>query len=378
MMNKLYKIILNITRSFAVPGFNFFIALLGVKFLGESVWGEFIQVLLWIYLAVFIANFGNKDFLVREYSQKPSSISQTFFTNLIFRSIFLLLPLLLFIFLPYKTALLGILLSILIFIYQSFESLVIYYQKFLQQLFSEIVGLITVLIPLLFINDLKTNELLSIYCLSFLFKILILFPKLEIKIRAAKFGFSLDQIKLSFPFFLIGLSGWLSSKIDLYLVNIYLPSNELAKYQLLTTAFLMIHSLAALIIYPYSKHIYRLKTLSVKKIKRKLALLSFPVIVVCSICIWILLEFLVRINLSINYYILEAISCFPIYFFIVDLLVFYKNKNEKKVVYINFTASIIGLLLSIILIPFYRIYGALIVVIATQYITLLIYKFEKK
>ena len=53
-MNKLYKIIFNIARTFAVPGFNFLTAIVGVKFLGESNWGAFVQILLWIYLVVFV------------------------------------------------------------------------------------------------------------------------------------------------------------------------------------------------------------------------------------------------------------------------------------------------------------------------------------
>ena len=82
-MNKLYKIIFNIARTFAVPGFNFLTAIVGVKFLGESNWGDFVQLLLWVYLVVFIANFGNKDFLLRAYSKMPSNINKIFLEGIL-------------------------------------------------------------------------------------------------------------------------------------------------------------------------------------------------------------------------------------------------------------------------------------------------------
>lgn len=375
-MNKIFKIILNIARTFAVPGFNFLVALIGVKFLGKENWGGFVQLLIWVYLVAFIANFGNKDFLIREYSKKPSSIDQAFFSSLISRSIFLILSLILFLFFSYKTALACILLCSLLFIYQSFESLILYYQKFLIHVIAEIIGLIVIVASILTADSLKPNDLLFIYSVAFLLKILVVFPSLKLNIKAKIFNFSYDQILLSFPFFILGLSGWLASKIDIYMVNIFLQKKELAEYQLLITAFLLVRSLAALMIYPYSKHIYRLQQPSIIKIKRLVANAAFPIVMICTICIWFVFENVIHLNLSYYLYILGAISCFPVYFFIIDIFMYYKDKNEKKVMYISFGAAIFSLLLSTLLIPFCGIMGALITVAVTQFIILFVYRFK--
>jgi len=375
-MPKYYKIILNIARSLAVPCFNFLIAVIGVKYLGKNNWGDFIQILLWIYFIAFIANFGNKDFLLREFSKSPASLDKSFFSNLLSRSLLLTLSLILLLFFPLKTALLSILLIILIFIYQSLESLVIYNQKFLAQLISEIVGFGVIIGTIFFTNEINTDVLIYSYCLAFLLKIVIVLPSLKLNFISPEFKFSTSQFQLTFPFFLIGLSGWLSSKVDLYLVNIILPKEELAEYQLIITAFLLLRSLAALIIYPFTKHIYRLQRKTIKKISRLLFIVSAPLVIIGTFLIWFIFEKIVLLNVSIDLYILGALSSLPYYFFIIDIFLFYKNKNETKVMYVNFSAAILNFILAILLIPNYGITGALIGVMLTQYITLFMYKFK--
>lgn len=375
-MPKYYKIILNIARSLAVPGFNFLIAIIGVKYLGKNNWGDFIQILLWIYFVAFIANFGNKDFLLREFSKSPASLDRTFFLNLISRSLLLTLSFILLLFFPLKTALFSILLVLLLFIHQSLESLVIYNQKFFTQLVSEIVGFSVIIGVIFFTNEVNTDILILSYCLAFILKIAIVLPSLKLNFNALEFKFSPDQFQLTLPFFLIGLSGWLSSKIDLYLVNIMLPKTELAEYQLLITAFLLLRSLAALIIYPFTKHIYRLQRKTIKKINRILVIASAPLVIMGTLLIWFVFEKIILLNVSIDLYILGALSSLPYYFFIIDIFLFYKNKKETKVMYVNFSAAMLNFILAMLLIPNYGITGALIGVMFTQYVVLFIYKIK--
>lgn len=373
-MSKLLKIILNIARSLAMPIFNFLIAIVGVKYLGKENWGDFIQVLLWIYFVVFIANFGNKDFLLRLYSKNPSAIYSHFSKSFFSRIVFLSLAVVLFFFFPIKIALLSFLLSILIYSYQSLESLVIFKQKFLAQLIAETVGFTIILGFIFHKMPLDTTTLLTAYCIAFLLKFTIVIVALKIDFKQFEFRFSKDQIKPLIPFFLIGFSGWLASKIDLYVVNLLLPKTQLATYQLLITAFLMLQAFAAYIIYPFTKHLYRLNNISIIKIKKILYAISLPLISFCTLLIWFVFEYFVKLNLNINLYILGAFSALPIFFFIVDIIQFYKNGEEKKVMYINFATAIISLILTFILIPIYGIKGALLSVVITQYLLLILYK----
>lgn len=376
MTSKFLKIILNISRSFAVPAFNFFIAIIGINYLGKENWGDFIQILLWIYFIAFISNFGNKDFLLRSFSENSSKMYTVFFENLFSRSIFLCLSLLLFVFFPSKIALLSILLCLLIFIYQSFESLIVFSQRFLLQLIAEILGFILIVSIIHFNNQINTETLISAYCIAFIIKITFMLFGLKINFRSTKFHFSKKQIYLLFPFFLITFSGWLASKIDLYIVNLYLSKVRIAEYQLFMTAFLMLQSFAALLIYPFSKHLYRLPLKSVKKIKNKIALIGIPLVFSGTISIWFVFENIVDLKLSTDLYILGGLSSLPIYFFIIDIMMFYRNKKEKIVMKINFISVMLKLILSLFLIVSFGLKGVLTSVLLTNYSILLLYKIK--
>lgn len=373
-MTKASKIISNISRSFAGPIFNFAIALIGVQFLGKENWGAFIQILLWVYFITFLCNFGNKDYLLRTFSEKPSKMFEVFSINFFSRSVFLVLTGVFFIFFSWKLALVCTLLTLLIFSYQSLESLLIYQQKFLVQLVAELVGFLIIVGYIYTTNQIQTESLLLAYCFAFLLKTVILLFLLQIKFKQFKIQFSRQQIYALVPFFLIGFSGWLGSKIDLYIVNFYLPKARIAEYQLLITAFLMLQSFAALLIYPFSKHLYRLPLSVVKKIKNKVALASFPIVVVGTFCIWFVFEYVVNLNLATDLYILGALSAFPIYFFIVDIMVFYRNKNEMQVMKINFISSFLKLVLIFLFINSFGLKGVLLGVLITHIVILIFYK----
>ena len=136
-MRKYLKIVSNIFRSFSLPIFSFTLSILGIRFFGKQNWGEFIFVLTIINFFAFLGNYGNKDFLLRKYSTNPSNIITYFSTSFSTRIVLLLVSLSLFFLVPNTIALLSILLIFLIYTYQSFDSLIIYHQRFLYQLIAE-------------------------------------------------------------------------------------------------------------------------------------------------------------------------------------------------------------------------------------------------
>ena len=373
-MSKLLKIALNTSRSMAIPIFNFLIAMIGVSYLGKAFWGEMVQLLLWIYFIAFLTNFGNKDYLLRSYSENPSKINTLFGTVLFTRSVFLIFSLLFFFFFPVEIALWSLLLTIFIFLYQSLESLVIYKQTFLVQLIAEIIGFTIITITLIYTENLQIETLLKIYSLSFFIKLIIVLSSLKIDYSQVKFQFSKDSLLKLTPFFLIGFSGWLVSKIDLYLVTIFLPKEQLASYQLLITAFLMIQAFAGFIMYPFSKHIYRLNNKSIKKIKQILQLASIPIIGVSTFIIWYVFEQKIQLNLQTELYYLGAILSVPVYFYIVDVFQLFKNGKENTIMKINFTIALLNLILIVFLVQLFKLKGVLISMIISQFTLLILYK----
>ena len=375
-MDKYFKITYNILRSFSLPIFSFIISIIGIKFFGKQNWGQFIYVLTLVNFFAFLGNFGNKDLLLRKYSDNPSKIINYFATSFSSRIILLLFSILLFITLPIKIAFSSFILIFLIFTYQSFESLIIYHQQFLHQLITEIIGFIIIISCFVYNFNFELSTILYTYISSYLFKIIYLLILFKKEFTFLKFKFSLIELKTSFPFFLIIFSGWTASKIDLYIVNFKLSNSEIAEYQLGITAFLLLQSLSYLIIVPFNKHIYRLPKKTIKKLKLNLSYISFPVVILGTMSIWFILEQVAKVNLPIKFYILGAIASIPTFFFIIDVLMFYRKKREKIILKINLISAIINFAITYYLIDFYGILGAITSVLITQYIILSFYKFN--
>ncbi|WP_299438768.1 hypothetical protein [uncultured Aquimarina sp.] len=377
-MHKLLTIGINTLKGFSSPIFNFLIAVIGVKYYGKSDWGILINCMIWVFFIAFIVNWGNRDYLIRKYSKTPSKIYAIFYSNLLSRSILLTASLLLFIFFPPNTALYTIVLVVLIYGYTSLDSLVIYRQKFGAQLLSEILGFLTIIGGVLYYDSFNLVSFLQLYCLAFFFKTTYLVFALELFKQKFNLQISFDEIRDGFPFFLIGFSGWLQSKIDIYIVSFYLPKEQLSEYQLLITAFLMLQAISAFLITPFTKHIFRVSNKVLLKIKKKISLIATPIVLVGTFCIWIVLEKIVNLNISYNIYLLGGLSALPAYFYTINIMQLYKQHKEKKVILMGFIGAIINFTTIILFIRKYEIQGVFIGICCTQLIILVLYKLIAK
>ncbi|MBC3845573.1 hypothetical protein H8K90_04190 [Winogradskyella echinorum] len=375
-MNRLLLIGINTIRGFSGPVFNFLIALFAIKYYGKEDWGTMINVLLSVFLIVFIISWGNKDYLIRKYSQQPSKVYNAFYSNFFSRSLLLPLALLLLLFFPLNIACWSIILVVLMHSYNALESLVIYHQKFGAQFIAELIAFSLILSSIFYFKSFSLETFLKLYCITFLFKFLWVIIALKLWNEDFYFKISSIEFKASFWFFMLGLSGWVASKIDLYIVNFTMTKAQISEYQIAITAFLLIQSLSYLIILPFNKHLYRLPAKSIAEIKRMLALISFPIVAICTFALWLILEKIALLNLPIKFYILGGLASIPTYFFIVDIIMYYRNKKESSILKINFINAILNLILTYILIQEMGIMGAIISVFINQCSFLCFYKLK--
>ncbi|MBD09157.1 MAG: hypothetical protein CMC68_00160 [Flavobacteriaceae bacterium] len=375
-MNKLVLIGINALRGLSGPVFNFLIALFAIKFYGKEDWGTMINILLSVFLIVFIISWGNKDYLIRKYSQQPSKVYNAFYSNFFSRSLLLPLALLILFFFPLKIAVWSIVLVLLIHSYNALESLVIYHQKFGSQFIGELIAFLIILGSIFYFKNFNLETFLKLYCSTFLFKFIWLIIALKLWKEHFHSKISPTEFKAAFWFFMLGLSGWVASKIDLYIVNFTMPKAQISEYQIAITAFLLIQSLSYLIILPFNKHLYRIPTKSIAKIKRILALTSFPIVSICTVILWFILEKIALLNLPLSFYILGGCASIPTYFFIVDIMMYYRNKKESSILKINFINAILNLIITYVLIQKMGIIGAIISVLINQCSFLCFYKFK--
>ena len=315
--------------------------------------------------------------MLRYLSKNPSQTTKGFFSHLICRSPLLLLSIFFFFFFQKEIAFTACIFCLFLYIYQSFDSLITYHLLFLRQLVAETIGFAIIVSGFFLAHTPTVQSILWIYCVGFLIKIIIMIPALRLEFNQILWNLDWTFLKKSTPFFLIGLSGYLSSKIDLYVATIHLSSERLAEYQILVTSFLMFEALAGLIVYPIVKHLYRLPMKKIEKIKKKIWVLGLTLVIPSTIAIWIFLEKIVGLDSEPIHYLIGALLSLPIYFYIIDIIIYYKLKQEQKVMQLNFLAvsiKLIGLSFLIIFLGTLKVTGFLLTLLFTNVLMLLLYK----
>jgi O-antigen/teichoic acid export membrane protein len=377
-MRRLITIGINTIQGFASPAFNFLIVVFGVKIFGKEDWASLINVMIWVFLISFIFGWGNRDHLLRTYSENPSKMYHAFFSNLLSRSVLLPFSLVFFLFFPSPIAIWAVVLIALQFVYNSLSTLVIYHQKFGAQLVAEVLGFGIIFGSIFYVETFNLETFLQMYVIATAVKLLVLSVQLNFWRESFSAQFSLQEFKAGLPFFILGLSGWLASKTDIYMVDFYLEQSQLAEYQLLITAFLMLQALAAYITIPFTKHVYRLSEKVVQKIKYKLYLASLPLTIIGGFTIWYIMEYFVELGFSYEYYIVRAFIALPCYFYTLNVMELMKNHQERIIIYISFFAFFVSISLIVILIETYEIFGVLLSAAITQWLVLLVYKLHRK
>lgn len=373
-MDRLIKICINIIRGFTIPLLNFIIIIFGIQHFGKQNWGEYISIQIWITLFVFVLNWGNKEYLIRTYSQNPSKVYFHFFTNFFTRSILIFTTTILFFFFPVKISLGSILIIFLMHVYNSFESLIIYQQKFAQQLFIEILVFLFFFIALSYQEKFDLEFILGVYSISVLIKIILSIILFKIWKEKLNFQISFQQLQFSFSFFILGFSGMINSKIDLYLVNLFLSKQVISSYQTITTAFLMLQAMAFFIISPINKFLYRSNKHLFNKLTTIARKIAIPTALLGSFCIWLFLEKYIKLGLEWPIYIICFFSSLPTFYYIIPIYSLYKKHLEKKVLYANLFATLINCILGFVLLKKLGVVGIFISVCFTQWVYLIVIK----
>jgi O-antigen/teichoic acid export membrane protein len=369
-MNKYLQLFFSLLKMVSVPLLNFLTLLLGIKFYGKENWGAFISISIWIYFIAFIAKWSGQNYLIKEFSKNTSNYLTIFYSNIFERSILLIPSVFLFLYFPFSIVISSIVLLLLLFIYNSYDVLLIYNQKLQLQFITEIIGFVILFIGFYLFPVFNLTTIIYLFCLSFLVKISLLFFNFNHSFKAISLQISLSNLFKTIPFFLIGFSGWLASKCDIYVVSYFFSKKELSEYQMLISCFLLLQAIPAYLVLPINKHLFRLPQNAIKKIKNKLIWFTLPIIVLSSILIWFVLSSLVRIQLSFLIYFFAAFSAVPTYFYIVDVMQLYKKNKEKKIIKFSFITAFLNLIALILLVPNFRILGAIISICLAQWLYL--------
>ena len=138
-LNKVKVVSSNTIRQVLMAIFGIITPFFVIKFSSKELWGELVSIILYALIASQFINWGNKEYLLRLFSNSPSKIKKTFSSISLTRIPMLVLFSMGSFFLFGLD--LGLLISILVlgrFLTQTFEILVIYNKEFNTSIIIEI------------------------------------------------------------------------------------------------------------------------------------------------------------------------------------------------------------------------------------------------
>lgn len=343
----------------------------------KEIWGEFVSILLFTLIATQIINWGNKEYLLRTFSETPCEIKKVFSSNLITRLLLVILFSIIGFF--YFKSDFGIFILIWLlgrFLIHSFEVLIIYEKKFVSSTIVESGCFLIFILTLYYFKlDLSLKKLLILYSLYQLIKglsYLFIFRNFS---NFDKISFDFTYYKISFWFFLLSILGFLTSKIDVYIVHYFLDNNALADYQIINSLLVFVMSISAFIYNPFIKNIYRANEDVIVKTRKTLLLLGGLIVPISILIIHFVLKCFLNLSFSVYFCIIAMLYVFPSFIYGIDILVLFKENKEKKVVIYLFFGILINSIITSILLYFnFGIIGAMIGAMISQVLILILLK----
>jgi O-antigen/teichoic acid export membrane protein len=368
---------LNAANSLIIPVLNIVFSFLVIKLSGTVLWGSFVYYLVIVNLAAHILNWGNKEYLLREFSRNVSSLSEIWRKCLLTRfALFPLIIIVLYFFCPsLEVYIIVSLWVLLLFIYQSFDVLILYTRKFYLSILIEAAAYTFLFaLLLLFSQNTRIESLIFIFVLMMLLKTVLIYIFMR-KQAAVKAGIVIDPrfFSSAFPFFVLGLSGMLISRIDLYLVAYYLPKEKLGMYQVLTSFLLSFQAIASFVLTPFVKNLYRLANEVIRRVNRRMFLLGVILTPPFVIVLYPVLRIVYGFDFPARLYVLSGLYVLPIYYYITVIYKMYKINRQPLVVWINSAGFVVNFMLNIFLIPVMGIEGALLSGTSAQWFLALVY-----
>lgn len=379
-LKKLYLITNNTLRQVLVSFFGLVIPFMVIHFSNKEIWGDFVTIYLFCLLALQIINWGNKEYLLRKFSQNPADMVAVFSENTTtrFPLVLLFAGIGLFLF-PIHF---GIWILFWLFgryLNHSIEALLLYEKKFNKAMLIEIGSfLIFSIVFLCLKSQLNTYLLLISFSTYQLLKGLLYCMLFKNYFFLGKAKLQLAYFKKSFSFFLLSIMGFLVSRIDVYIIENFGNKIITAEYQILNNLLVFIMSISAFIYAPFTKMIYRNTENGMVKSKKMLALIGLLIVPIGLIIIQVISIGLLKTNLPLIFFGVAFLYVYPSYIYGLDIVNLFKQHQEKIVV-INLLIGVIinSALSSLFLHLNYGITGVLLGSAIAQLTVMVLFKLAK-
>jgi O-antigen/teichoic acid export membrane protein len=354
-------VVLNALNSLAVPLAGPLVSFLVIRLASLDLWGEFVRALIVAQLAAHLAGWGNKDFLLREFSRHPGRLAEAWQRNLVTRlALLAALPVLLALGQPLGRALWLTLCSLGLLLDQAYDVVVLYRRAFGFALVVEAAGVALLAAPVIWLRgSLTADGLLAAFALSNLGKALLLAWRFRPLVTPGWVGAAdLGQLRAALPFFLLGFSGLLQSRADLYTVSALLDERALGQYQVFSNLMLYGQALAGFILLPFAKSLYRLSSKASRRVALWLGLAGLAVLALFLPAAHTALTRVYGLNLPPVMLALGALMIWPIFFYLPIIYALFKAERPGLVIAINLLGVAVSVAVNLALLRRFGLAGA--------------------
>lgn len=348
-----------------------------VRVASAELWGQLVNPLILVTFSAHILAWGNKEYLLRGFAQQPGRLAEQWQSSLLTR--LALWPFFILVVASQGTPLARVIWlaawCLALLLAQSYDVLVLYRRDFTAALLIEVAGLALTLGLILGGRAGLSLERLII--------ILTLGQTLKAAAYAARFWssavgrwggrFDRRYYWLALPFFLLGFSGMLNSRVDLYAVTYFRPPAEVARYQVLLNLLLYLQALSALAVQPFLKGLYRLPYRAILKVGGQLALLGALILPPGVLATAVVVRLVYGFDFSADYFLYALLMLLPTYAFIPIIYALYKANRQTLVLGGNSLGSLLNLIFNLLLLPRVGLVGAIMASALTKWLLLLYY-----
>lgn len=345
-------------------------------------WGQITVLQLYMYLATQFCAWGNKDFLMKRFSENPSQIPTLWMDSFSAR-FFLLVPAIIgtvFITQDLTSVFYLIIWLLLRFLLQSFDAPIVFNRNFVMVIISEAIAIIITATGLLIYRKyISYNDVLLILTIGYFIKTCIQTYYYK---EYFKYPFSfipnIKKLKILLPFMMLGFAGVMQQKSDMICVVWLCNKIEVAQYQVFSGLLIFTQMIPGLVAGPYIKNLYRISSTSYKKIQLQFSILGILISTILSILTYFVITYIYHFSLPITIYLLGFLYGLFTYFYMLQIYLLFKDQKQNQVMIISIISIVINFILCFIFIPFLGIQGAVIANVITQIVLFAAYKYYWK
>jgi hypothetical protein len=265
------------------------------------------------------------------------------------------------------------------FIYTSYEPIVIFDKKFGMMAMTELTGAFIVAAYLLLTPTAPvTVDIIIILMLADILKAIFVCLFFYKSHSFAHSVISKKHIIAALPFFLIGMTGLLHSRLEQLIVNTFLSDAEKAYCQVYMNLLLAVMAVPALLMTPVTKSLYRASIGTFKKIKIWMLRFGIFAAPLSGIAVWCIVKYVYQFNSNLSILFAGILFCIPVYFYFPAMYEAYKNGRQTVIMMVIAFCLVAGSISGFLIIREWGIPGAIYNAAFTQWLMLLILLINSK